>query len=83
MIKRKKINHFDLQAVCDAAKIFSKYNSIFCVYLYGSLASGKETPLSDIDICYLSCPGLNYLTESDVAEELRIFLKTDEIDFSL
>ncbi|MBU2637447.1 MAG: nucleotidyltransferase domain-containing protein [Nanoarchaeota archaeon] len=40
------------------AAALSKNRKILAVYLFGSHAAGKATPLSDIDICVIA-PGIN------------------------
>jgi len=80
MIKREKIN-FDLINLEGIGNIFSNFPDIYSVYLFGPYASGNHTPLSDIDICYLSLKEIDYSVESDFAENVRSHLKTDEVDF--
>ncbi len=82
MKRSDRINNFNIKDIKDIDKIFIKYPFIYSVFLHGSYAIGKETPLSDIDICYLSECRLDYHLESTIAEEIRYMVKSDEIDFT-
>ncbi len=81
MIRKQKINNFNINKIKDINYIFEKYPHIYSVFLFGSYAAGRETPLSDIDICYLSTAELDDSIESGIAEEICLFFKTDEVDF--
>lgn len=54
------------------------------VYLFGSLAEGKEKSTSDVDIAVLFSPNLSKQKRFDVKlsviSDMSMFLKTDKID---
>jgi len=43
----------------------SKHKKVIAIYLFGSMAKGNTTPLSDIDICVIA-KNVNYLEEGDI-----------------
>lgn len=65
--------------------VFASYgNQVVAAYLFGSLAAGTETPLSDVDIAFLFEQNLNpdmmQKLESQLYFQLTSKFRTEEID---
>ncbi len=63
----------------------SKYKQVVAVYLFGSQAKGKATPLSDIDLCIVA-PGSTAAERSEIqghgSEKIDIVF-FDELPFTI
>ncbi|WAM36753.1 type VII toxin-antitoxin system MntA family adenylyltransferase antitoxin [Caldicellulosiruptor acetigenus] len=86
MIRRNKIDiEHAKKAIEDLGAFFSRFgDKVVVAYLFGSLAMGTYTPLSDIDIAVLLAKGLSREImeelENEILEGLMKIFKTDEID---
>lgn len=61
--------------------LFEKESRAVFAYIFGGLASGRQRPLSDIDIAvYLDSDVNNVEAKLDIIGALSDALKTDEID---
>ena len=83
MIKFKKID-FDVTPYLEKLpELLGKYPEIIVAYLFGSYATGKITPLSDIDIAYLIDSDIFYKDYLDkeltIDSEISHLLRTDEV----
>jgi predicted nucleotidyltransferase len=81
MIKFSKLPDNIEALILDAASYLRSREEVVFAYLFGSLAKGKRTPLSDIDIA------VYFSTEHDLPEKkleilggLNDILETDEVD---
>ena len=87
MIKFHKIKHNVLKLLPQLVDSFKNEEGIICIYLFGSYAKGKVTPLSDVDIAILfdeRIPMNEYFTrEMDLLGKAIKILRTDEISFVL
>lgn len=65
-------------------KLFNRYNEIKLVYLFGSQAKKKTTPLSDYDFAIYFDPKIEKDKEKDIIltliTEISMVLKTDKLD---
>jgi uncharacterized protein len=86
MIRYKKIDkQYVVNKIHGLDKVFKVYvNKVICAYLFGSMKSGRITPLSDIDIAVLFDGKLTRnemeLYENKLYMNLTQYFKTDEID---
>ncbi|HEX3046826.1 MAG TPA: nucleotidyltransferase domain-containing protein [Bacillota bacterium] len=86
IIHDQKVNLTWVRQEIDNLKpLFEGYGKqIIAVYLFGSLAAGTETPLSDVDIAVLFDRDVDQRTikylEGDLFLKLSKQLRTDEID---
>lgn len=80
MIKKIPINRRTSDIFVKAERYLQSREDVLFAYLFGSMASGKATALSDVDIAvYLS--GNNLSTKRlEILGDLIDILKTDEID---
>jgi uncharacterized protein len=81
MIKREQLPSDIQSRIADAARFLAEDRQVVFAYLFGGLASGRVTPLSDVDIAvYLQD------TSDPPASKLALFdgvtraLGTDELD---
>ncbi len=86
MIRYSKINKKSImEKISGADKVFHTYaDNIISAYLFGSMKSGNNSPLSDIDIAVLfnqGLPGKEFRSyENKLYVNLLQYFKTDEID---
>lgn len=84
MIKDKPITHNVGELFPEMHKLVEKDPVIITLYLFGSYARGKTTPLSDVDLAVLLDDSVSKEDYFDKELELRAefsgILKTDEID---
>lgn len=62
----------------EIAKEIAKIKNVKAVYLFGSYATGKIHPLSDIDICVITNKKVSYKTEMKIMGYV-----TDNLDISI
>ncbi len=62
------------------AAVFDRDRRVLCAFLFGSRATGSETPLSDIDLAYHSTSPLGLQEEADLLYQLGSAVGTFEID---
>jgi len=81
MIRYQKLPENILQLLPDSSKYLESHPMVVFAYLFGSLATGKASPLSDVDIAVYLKPGAD-LAESklEIIGGLMGILQTDEID---
>lgn len=81
MIKRRKIKH-DIEPLIPKLKEkLEKEKDIIFAYLFGSHATGKATPLSDVDIAlYLDEESVTPDRKLELIELIMDVLNTDEVD---
>lgn len=64
--------------------LFSKYKEIKLVYLFGSQATKKTTPLSDFDFALYLDPAISVIREKEIIlrliSEISIIVKNNNID---
>jgi predicted nucleotidyltransferase len=66
----------------EAAIYLQSHPEVVFAYLFGSLAKGKQTPLSDVDIAIFLTDGIDVAeTKLEILGRLVDILQTDEIDF--
>lgn len=86
VIRRNKIDiDHTKKAIEDLGAFFSRFgDKVVASYLFGSLAMGTYTPLSDIDIAVIFDRGLPKKVveelENEIFDGLMKIFKTDEID---
>ena len=86
MIKFEKINYEYVQSKIPGLNaVYERYSDkIICMYLFGSINSGRATALSDIDIAILFDRMLNNeemeFYRNKILEDLSHYFKTEEID---
>jgi uncharacterized protein len=84
MIRYTRIPEDILSHLPEAYEYLQSQSDVPFAYLFGSLAKGKITPLSDVDIAvYLSDKKKLLLRKIEILGELTNILKTDEIDLVL
>jgi len=80
----KKIEHDVMQYIPSLVEKFSVDGDIVSIYLFGSCAEGKQTPVSDIDLAVLldrDFPSNHYFEKKlELLAIATTTLKTDEID---
>jgi predicted nucleotidyltransferase len=65
----------------EAAIYLQSHPEVVFAYLFGSLAKGKQTPLSDVDIAIFLTDGIDVAeTKLEILGRLVDILQTDEID---
>lgn len=81
MIRFSKLPENIISLIPDAVNYLQSREDVIFAYLFGSLAKGKKTPLSDVDIAlYLSQKSRYIQCKMDIFGSLADILKTDEID---
>ena len=81
MIKNKQVTFETFQMLDRLPRLFREFGSIEFAYLFGGLAKGSFSPLSDIDIAVYFQDGTDVSKETlALLGELNDFLRTDEID---
>jgi uncharacterized protein len=84
MIRYSRLPEDILSHLPEAYEYLQSRSDVPLAYLFGSLAKGKITPLSDVDIAvYLSDKKKLLLRKIEILGELTNILKTDEIDLVL
>lgn len=66
--------------VAALARVFADEARVLCAFLFGSRATGNETPMSDIDLAYHSACALELQQEADLLYRLGCAVGTHEID---
>ena len=81
MIKYKKLPD-NIQRLLPEAEVYLRsHPEVVFAYLFGSLAKGKPTPLSDVDIAIFLTDGIDVAeTKLEILGRLVDILQTDEID---
>ncbi len=73
----ENINHF----LPDVREYLSKHPNVLFAYLFGGLARGRVSPLSDVDIAIYLADGADIAQEKlETLGRLNEILKTDEVD---
>ena len=81
MIKYQKLPQNIGQLLPTAESYLQSHHNVLFAYLFGSLAKGDPTPLSDVDIAVFLKPGVNNAKNKlELLGGLIDILKTDEID---
>lgn len=84
MIKEKKLPPDILKKIPKLVKTLEKCDDIIALYFFGSLATGKLKPLSDLDIALLLNGHMNrdklYSRELDLISLIGEELRTEEFD---
>lgn len=84
MIKFKKITHDPVQYFDKLGSCLAQNQEILLVYLFGSYATGKVGPLSDIDIAILLDNPIwekqKLKKKLQLISDISDILKTDEVD---
>lgn len=84
MIKFKPIEHDPRKYFPELIKMLKEDKDIITAYLFGSYATDKIAPLSDVDIAVLldrQFPKDNYFDKQlDLIGEIAHILRTDEVD---
>jgi predicted nucleotidyltransferase len=81
MIKYSKLPENILKILPEAVNYLTNHPQIIFAYLFGSLAMGKQKPLSDVDIAvYLKQHRNAAEKKMDILGSLMAIFKTDEID---
>lgn len=66
------------------AELFSKHKEVLLVYLFGSQATGKTTPMSDVDIAILFGESLDsaarFQLRLDLIGKISAILSRDDVD---
>ena len=82
MIKYTKLPENIERLLPKAQAYLQSRSDITFAYLFGSLARGQSTPLSDVDIAvYLSEGEIDIERKMEILGRLMELLETDEIDF--
>ena len=82
MIKYTKLPENIERLLPKAQAYLQSRSDITFAYLFGSLARGQSTPLSDVDIAvYLSEGEITIERKMEILGKLMELLETDEIDF--
>ena len=84
MIKYKKLPD-NIQRLLPEAEVYLRsHPEVVFAYLFGSLAKGKPTPLSDVDIAIFVNGVVDFAeTKLEILGRLTDILQTDEIDLVL
>lgn len=81
MIKTHRIPKDTLDRISEVKAYLKSHSKALFAYLFGGLAKGKLTPLSDVDIAvYLSDCGDIAQEKMEILGILMEILRTDEID---
>jgi len=81
MIKQNKIPSYISSRIPLLESLLASDDRIIFAYIFGGLATGKQRPLSDIDIAvYLDSCDDKAEVKLDIIGRLSDTLKTDEID---
>lgn len=73
----ENINHF----LPDVREYLNKHPRVLFAYLFGGLACGRVSPLSDVDIAIYLADGADIAREKlETLGKLNELLKTDEVD---
>ncbi len=81
VIKTHRVPEDILDRISQAKVYLEGHPRVLFVYLFGGLAKGKPTPLSDVDIAvYLSKGGDVAQEKMEILGKLMDILGTDEID---
>jgi hypothetical protein len=83
MIKNYPIKHDVYSLIPEAEKYLQKRKDVLFAYLFGSFASEKSTPMSDIDIAVYTTEKKLYDKRLQILGDLALIFKTDEIDLVL
>ena len=65
-----------------AIAVVMERHPVVCAYLFGSQASGRTSPLSDVDVAVLLEPGVEApsLVQADIASDLMLALRRSDVD---
>ena len=81
MIKNHRLPEDILERLSEVSRFLEARKEVIFAYLFGSLAKGKKTPLSDVDIALYLSSGVDLLrAKIEILGELNDILSTDEID---
>jgi len=81
MIRYSKLPENIISLIPDAVLYLQSRKDVLFAYLFGSMAKGRNLPLSDIDIAvYLSIESGSGIKKLEVLGGLIECLKTDELD---
>jgi hypothetical protein len=81
-MRHKKLPDNIERLLPEAAIYLQSHPEVVFAYLFGSLAKGKQTPLSDVDIAIFLTDGIDVAeTKLEILGRLVDILQTDEIDF--
>lgn len=65
----------------DVREYLNKHPKMIFAYLFGGLARGRVSPLSDVDIAIYTADGANIVQDKlEILGKLNELLKTDEVD---
>lgn len=80
----KKIEHNVMQYIPSLVERIKIDGDIVSLYLFGSYAGGKQTPVSDIDLAVLLDrdfpPSCYFAKKLELLSMITTILKTDEVD---
>ncbi len=71
----------DIQAIQPKIAALARKHKLRLVVLFGSQATGKIHPKSDIDVGYVASPDLNFEASLDAANDLRELLGREDVEF--
>jgi uncharacterized protein len=81
MIRHSKLPKDISDRIQYASQYLEKRKDVIFAYLFGGLAKGAATPLSDVDIAVYLDEGVDCIeAKLDILEDLIDILNTDEID---
>lgn len=81
MIRHSKLPKDISDRIKYASQYLEKRKDVIFAYLFGGLAKGDATPLSDVDIAVYLDEGVDCIeAKLDILEDLIDILNTDEID---
>ncbi|BBO81334.1 nucleotidyltransferase [Desulfosarcina ovata subsp. sediminis] len=81
MIRHSKLPNDISERINCAIQYLEKRKDVVFAYLFGGLAKGHATPLSDVDIAVYLDEGVDCIqAKLDILEDLVDILNTDEID---
>jgi len=81
MIRHSKLPKDISDRIKYASQYLEKRKDVIFAYLFGGLAKGDATPLSDVDIAVYLDKGVNFINaKMEILEDLIDILNTDEID---
>jgi len=81
VIKEKKIRHNLFPLLERLRETFEKDSDIIFCYIFGSYATGKINPLSDIDFAFYLNEDIDFFEKKlEILAVIEDSLKTDEVD---
>ncbi len=81
MMKYRRLPENISHLLPDVREYLNKHPKVVFAYLFGSLARGRVSPLSDVDIAIYTVDGADIVQEKlEMLGKLNELLKTDEVD---